>query len=199
MESYVINLYGAPGTGKSTLAAELFAELKKKNISTEITLEFAKELVYSEDKRLLCDQLIVLAEQYRRIFVLNKKVDFIITDSPVLLSIFYNRRNGSYHDPFFTEIALQAHEKFNNINFLLERDFGYNSQGRNENEQEAEVIQSGIKNFFQQKKIDFIQIEPYNAIEQIMKHIKYISKKRNFDFLAQNIKQISLPVATEIN
>jgi len=199
MESYIINLYGAPGTGKSTLAAELFAELKKRNISTEITLEFAKELVYSEDKRLLRDQLIVLAEQYRRIFVLNKKVHFIITDSPVLLSIFYNRRNGSYYDPFFTEIALQAHEKFNNINFLLERDFGYNSQGRNESEQEAEVIQSGIKKFFRKRKIDFVQIEPYNAVEQIMKHINYILSESQFDLVAQNIKRISLPVATEIS
>lgn len=171
MESVVINLYGAPGVGKSTLAAELFAELKKKNISTEITLEFAKELVYNEDKRLLADQLIVLAEQYRRIFVLNGKVDFIITDSPVLLSIFYNKKNKSYPDEYFCEIAQNAHNKFNNINIMIEREFFYNPQGRNETEEEAFMIQEEIKNYFNKTKIKYLTVNSKNALDLILNSI----------------------------
>lgn len=168
MESVVINLYGAPGVGKSTLAAELFAELKKRNISTEITLEFAKELVYNEDKRLLADQLIVLAEQYRRIFVLNGKVDYIITDSPVLLSIFYNKINKSYPEKYFSKIALNAHKKFNNINIMIERDFSYNCQGRNQTENEAYKIQKEIKNYFKQAEIEYFTVNSNNALNKIL-------------------------------
>ncbi|MDD3397465.1 MAG: AAA family ATPase [Clostridia bacterium] len=172
MQSYVINLYGAPGVGKSTLAAELFAELKKRNISTEITLEFAKELVYNEDKRLLSDQLIVLAEQYRRIFVLNGKVDFIITDSPVLLSVFYNRLNKSYPEQYFSEIARNAHNKFNNINIMIERNFGYNCQGRNQTEEEAFAIQEEIKNYFKLINLNFLTVKSNNALKDILKFLE---------------------------
>lgn len=171
MKSVVINLYGAPGVGKSTLAAELFAELKKRHISTEITLEFAKELVYNEDKRLLADQLIVLAEQYRRIFVLNGKVDFIITDSPVLLSIFYNKKNKSYPDKYFSQIAQNAHDKFENINIMIEREFFYNPQGRRESEEEAFQIQQEIKNYFNKSKIKYFTVNSKNALNQILSYV----------------------------
>lgn len=172
MQSFVINLYGAPGVGKSTLAAELFAELKKRNISTEITLEFAKELVYNEDKRLLSDQLIVLAEQYRRIFVLNGKVNFIITDSPVLLSIFYNKINKSYPEQYFSEIAYNAHNKFKNLNILIERNFEYNPQGRNETEQEAYAIQEEIKNYFKSINLKYLSVKSNNALNEILEFLQ---------------------------
>ena len=53
--------------------------------------EFAKEIVYADNNKLRNDQLIVMGEQYRRTFVLDGKVDYIITDSPILLSVIYNR------------------------------------------------------------------------------------------------------------
>jgi adenylylsulfate kinase-like enzyme len=42
---HVINLFGGPGTGKSTLAAALFTDLKMKGINAELVTEFAKDLV----------------------------------------------------------------------------------------------------------------------------------------------------------
>lgn len=44
-KTIVINLLGAPGAGKSTLAALIFSKLKMKNIACEIVTEFAKDLV----------------------------------------------------------------------------------------------------------------------------------------------------------
>ena len=44
----VINFFGAPGSGKSTIAAGLFFEMKMKQMNVELVTEFAKELCYSE-------------------------------------------------------------------------------------------------------------------------------------------------------
>lgn len=41
----VVNLFGAPGAGKSTGAAHIFAELKMCGINTELVTEFAKDKV----------------------------------------------------------------------------------------------------------------------------------------------------------
>jgi adenylate kinase family enzyme len=40
--SKVINLFGGPGCGKSTLAARIFSILKLKDISCELINEYAK-------------------------------------------------------------------------------------------------------------------------------------------------------------
>lgn len=45
--STVINFWGAPGSGKSTAAAELFVQMKKDGANIELTTEYAKDLVYS--------------------------------------------------------------------------------------------------------------------------------------------------------
>ncbi|MBR2220721.1 MAG: hypothetical protein IJ975_01110, partial [Clostridia bacterium] len=73
----VINIIGAPGVGKSTYAAKLFAEMKAQGFSCELVQEFAKEIVYADNNKLRNDQLIVMGEQYRRTFVLDGKVDYI--------------------------------------------------------------------------------------------------------------------------
>lgn len=39
----VINLFGAPGAGKSTGAAIVFAELKKRGVNAELVTEFTKD------------------------------------------------------------------------------------------------------------------------------------------------------------
>ena len=46
----VVNLFGAPGAGKSTGAAYIFAMLKMAGINAELVTEFAKDKVYEETK-----------------------------------------------------------------------------------------------------------------------------------------------------
>ena len=49
MKSLVINLAGAPGAGKSTLATEIFSKLKKLGYNCEYVDEYAKHVVYEEN------------------------------------------------------------------------------------------------------------------------------------------------------
>ena len=44
----VINLFGGPGCGKSTTAADLFARMKLRGLSVELVTEYAKDVVWDE-------------------------------------------------------------------------------------------------------------------------------------------------------
>ena len=48
MKPIVVNLTGGPGSGKSTLCAQLFYILKSKNIDVEMATEYVKDLVFEE-------------------------------------------------------------------------------------------------------------------------------------------------------
>jgi predicted ATPase len=58
----VINLYGGPGTGKSTTAAALFALMKREGYNVELVTEFAKDLVWTERNKELGDQIYIFGK-----------------------------------------------------------------------------------------------------------------------------------------
>ena len=145
----VINILGAPGTGKSTYAAKLFAEMKAEGFSCELVQEFAKEIVYADNEKLRNDQLIVIGEQYRRTFVLDGKIDYIITDSPILLGIIYNKLTTKpYPSQHFDAICKNAYERFENINIFLTHQPNriYQQSGRVEDFKQSLEIQKQISN-----------------------------------------------------
>lgn len=83
-----INLYAAPGVGKSATANRLTSLLKLRNINTEMVQEYSKELHW--DGRLeKTEQFIITAEQYRRQSILQGKVQVAVTDSAVALGSIY--------------------------------------------------------------------------------------------------------------
>lgn len=139
----VINLIGAPGAGKSTLAAELFGWMKREGYSVELVSEFAKELVWEQREETMKNEIYLFAKQHHRMFRLKGKVDFIITDRPLILSIFYNRKYGDRFEDFD---SLVQHEvrKFNNINIFLLRDKPYKEEGRLQTKEESDLFSVGI-------------------------------------------------------
>ena len=52
----IVNLYGAPGAGKSTGAAYIFSQLKMRGINAELVTEFAKDKVWEESKAVFQNQ-----------------------------------------------------------------------------------------------------------------------------------------------
>ena len=86
----IINLFGAPGAGKSTGAAYVFSQLKAAGVNAELVTEFAKDKVWEGTKAVFENQAYIFGKQYFRISRLEGKVDVVITDSPILLSAFYN-------------------------------------------------------------------------------------------------------------
>ena len=138
----VVNLFGGPGCGKSTTAAWLFSELKQRQISCEYVTEFAKDLTWERNLDALSCQEYVFGNQSYRMSRVKDKVDVLITDSPLPLSIIYN--HGRLMEPEFSRLVWQVYNKYDNINFYLTRPSIYDETGRNESKEEALVIDSNL-------------------------------------------------------
>jgi thymidylate kinase len=159
----VINLYGGPSSGKSTQGAGLFYRMKQAGHSVELVNEFAKEVVWEGNVPLLKDQLYVLAHQHRKLVRLAGKVDYVITDSPVLLSIAYR---GLYDGPMYSDLidqlALECYQMYHNINFMLGRPASFESIGRAQDYDQSKRIDQSIVQIFQQHSIEYHQL-PVNS------------------------------------
>lgn len=122
----LINFTGAPGSGKSTMAAGLFHRLKTRHWNCEIITEYTKELILTDDTWSLSDELLVFAEKYRRITRL-RKVDLVITDSPLINSVVYGADQFGPSAPAFYEAVARS---FDSLYFAVERTQDYIPLGR---------------------------------------------------------------------
>lgn len=135
----IINFFGAPGSGKSTLAAGLFYKMKQDNYSVELVTEYAKEKVWENNLAVLEDQLYITAKQNRKLTRLIGKVEFIITDSPILLGAYYGKKYGTSPNiviPFIHKL----HHTYNNFNFVVTRTKEYISNGRLGSEEDSDIM-----------------------------------------------------------
>ena len=148
----VINLFGGPGCGKSTMAAYIFSKLKMQHINCELVTEFAKDKTWEHNKRALACQPYVFGNQCYRIDKLKDQVDVIITDSPLFLAVFYNYDKSI--EPEFTQMVLKKFNSFKNMNFFLIRNKKYNPIGRSQTEEEARALDNKIKS-----QLDSLHIE----------------------------------------
>ena len=124
----VVNLFGAPGAGKSTGAAYIFSKLKMAGINAELVTEFAKDKVWEGSQAVFENQAYIFGKQYFRISRLQNKVDVVITDSPILLSSFYNRDEvlGKELDALVTKVF----NTYDSYNVFINRVKPYNPIGR---------------------------------------------------------------------
>ncbi|RAZ46156.1 AAA family ATPase [Campylobacter hyointestinalis] len=89
MNKLVINIYGSPGAGKSTLAKNLKKCMREKRIDVGLISEFATELIENNQKEKLKDQPYVTKGQMLNIAKVLKEYDIAISDSPIELGKFY--------------------------------------------------------------------------------------------------------------
>lgn len=133
----VINCFGGPGTGKTTTALGLTNMLKKQGISCEYVSEYAKDLTWEDNQWGLVCQPAIAGEQIGRLHKVDGKVDFIITDSPLIINLL--------HDGFgvtenYKKWLVEVFEMFDNINILLTVDREsreYETAGRIESKERA--------------------------------------------------------------
>lgn len=129
----VINLYGGPGSGKSTTRAGLFYLMKLGGYKVEEATEWIKEKVYEGSPYAFNDQLYTFAKQNKKLREMSGKVDWVITDSPLLLSHVYGGENSKT----FHKLVDEEYEKYENINVFIKRVKPYQQFGRNETEEAA--------------------------------------------------------------
>lgn len=171
----VINLWGAPGSGKSTTAAGLFFLMKINKYKVELVTEYAKDLVWERHDTMFENQLSIFSEQNRRLHrLVDHGVDFAITDSPLLLPSFY--KPESYYQGFDALVAETFHS-YNNLNYFLERVESFEKIGRRHNEQESLAISEDLQQFMAQHAVDFLTMEANPMTPQkIFDHLQTLEK-----------------------
>ncbi len=156
---HVVNMIGPPCARKSTVAAGLFYLMKSMGLRVELVTEFAKDMVWEGHFRLLDDQLFVFAEQNRRLHRLRDKVDFVITDSPLLLSAIYSP--DSYPERF-KDLVDDFFKTYENHVFFLHRIGPYSTDGRLQMEHEAEALIPVLRDFLAERSVPYYDIEVPN-------------------------------------
>ena len=171
----LVNLYGAPGSGKSTGAAYIFSKLKMAGINVELVTEFAKDKIWEESKAPFDNQAYMFGKQYFRISRCADKVDVIVTDSPLPLSIFYNSTEILGKE--FNEMVMKVANSYERMDYLIHRCKPYNPNGRFQTEEESNELAEKLEKFLNFYEIDFKDvrgsIEDYDKIvEEILEALK---------------------------
>lgn len=138
----VIGIAGAPGSGKSTGAAYIFSKLKRLGVDAELVTEFAKDMIWEGSEEPFKNQAYMFGNQYFRISRCLGKVDVIVTDSPLPLSLIYNIDPAlDYH---FEQTVINVWKSLNTVNYFLHRAKEYNPNGRHQTKEESDAISDQI-------------------------------------------------------
>jgi len=137
-----ICLFGGPNAGKSVLAAELFAELKKRGYKIELVTEYIKLWAWQKLKPTSWDQFYILAKQIHNEDVILRNGGHIITDVPLWLIYTYCKWwKTDYTSDLAPLIETFDRQYPNTINIFINReDLPYKDEGRYHTKQEAEDI-----------------------------------------------------------
>lgn len=171
--STIINLFAGPGVGKSTIAAGIYFELKCKGVACELTGEVAKDKVWEDNPDVLSDQPYIFGKQQHRQRRLVNKVKYIISDSPILLSIIYSKEQSET----FNKYVLEQHSKYTNLNFYIERNIhetGYEQIGRVHSLEQSQDKDNEILSVLNTNNIDYTYIKGIDSkdiVNQIMQYI----------------------------
>lgn len=157
-KTLVVNFYSGPSTGKSTMAAGVYTQLKKEGVNCELVVEFARDLIWEESYRTLQNQIYVFAHQFHRLWRLKERVDVAIVDSPLLLTLAYDS-TGSQP---FKDLVYEQYQTFDNMDYFLTRmrPFDSTDEGRVHDEEESKRIDRTIKHLLEEFDVSYESIEP---------------------------------------
>lgn len=147
----IINCYGGPGTGKSTSAAFLYYLLKSQGKNVELVREYVKDWAWEKRHVGTYDQIYLLGKQSRRESMLYGKVDWIVTDSPVLMGMYYaqlycplsvSEGVRTLTLAYYRQAAEDGHV---HRHVFLKRSKEYVAAGRYQTEEEARGVDQGVR------------------------------------------------------
>lgn len=187
----VINAFAGPGAGKTTSCLEVAEKLKKQGFVTEYVQEYAKELVYDNNLIMLDGhyehQFAILNEQMKRINRLYGKVDFIVTDSPILLNNTYlNEDKNTEVYSAYSDSVNKLYGLYNNFNYFVERDTSvFEKEGRIHNLEQSIAIDNELKNMLHNNHIDF-DVYTHATIDNIVRDSTIIYAKQLINSYCQD-------------
>ncbi len=151
------SMYGGPGSGKSTAAASIYAQLKRQHIDCELVTDFAKDMIIQGNTAAMNNQLYVWASQLYRNQCAYDRATVTISDTPILLGCIYNRDASNFVSPNLELVIFEQYRKMNNFNLMVPRnmDVEYSMFGRIHTEQQSIRIDQDIVELLTDNDIPF--------------------------------------------
>lgn len=169
-----VNLLGGTGIRKSNNALGLAYKLQCLGIETELVQEYAKDNVWDMAPQTLEEQVYVFGKQQYRQFRLRGKVQVVVTDSPLLISLIYDNTNMKN----FRETVLETFNSYNNFNLLLKRGDFYNPNGRMQTREEAVELDNKMKRALDRNGIGYLPIDFDNNAGMVHYVVEHLRKKK---------------------
>ena len=171
-ETLVVNFYGGPGTGKSTVTAHAYALLKWAGYNCEMAREYAKDKVWEGSLDVLDDQIHMFGEQYHRLHILQDKVDIILTDSPIILTLIYADKSKLPYTSF-ENLVMDTYDDMNNLNIILNRTNPFELAGRLQNLEESLSLDDNIIDLLESNMLPYYNFDAspeyiYDIVELII-------------------------------
>jgi len=172
-DTLVINLIGGPCSGKSTVAAELFARLKKMGVHCELVSEYIKDRIYEENKTMPSNQIAIFGMEHYNISTKLGKVDVIIHDGSFLNNVVYKVGDNKEFD----DLIISEYKKFKNLDFFIKRgNIEFENYGRIHNLKQSKELDKIIKETYEKYGLSYIEVEARDAVDKM---IPIILKKLN--------------------
>ena len=178
-----IALIGAPSSGKSTCAADVFVNCKKKRIKVELIQEFAREQINNGwTINSIAEQFIININQRKKEDIIPETIDVWITDSPVFLTYFYALWHMTINDSNFilSELYkqfLEDLERYDQI-YFMNRVKDYVMDGtRKQTEIESDLISNQLKVLLDMHHVYYTELPGDDSAVQCI--MDYIDREMN--------------------
>ena len=135
----IVNLFGGPGAGKSTLAYELAGLLKRNGHNAELVVEYAKKVAYKKSTFEFTDQIYLIAKHNHNLKMLvDSGVEIIICDCSFLNTLVYCNTDQTIE----RQLAIDLYNRYSNIGFIIPRKDTYLQVGRHQTFDQAKALDS---------------------------------------------------------
>ena len=188
-DKLIINIFGAPGVGKSTLAKKLQEFMSK--YKPALVEEFATFLIKEGRENELENQTFVSSNQAKMLENGFKQSNLVISDSPIDLGIIYNNFNANKNDKESSDYIFEVHNivsnantKYESIDIFIKHDQesekGYSMQDRVHTLQESKFLEEDISRYLLYYERKPIAVDRSCDIETLIDTIKENPKFKEF-------------------
>ena len=164
-----INIFGGPGSGKSTFAAKVFSQMKVYGMNVELINEYVKFWTYIDRQPSSFDQVYIFGKQLHKEDKALQKFDHIITDSPLLMQMVYCPK---FLQDYLLGIEAEFERVYNSLNIFIDRgNKQFEQAGRFHNEKESKKLDEQIKELLDGLHAPYIVVDQDSGIEELEQYI----------------------------
>lgn len=159
----VINIIGGPGCDKSLISSAIILYLHLQDKTVETIPDYAKSLVWQQNYEVLKNQYFIAQRQFEMLSLLNGQVQFLITECSLPQVLYYNENYAENICDIAKTRAqiLEWYGQYDNVNIFVERgEKKYVHTGRFQNEEQARVIDRGLRDVMEREKLPYTVLQP---------------------------------------